>query len=190
MNRESLLTSVKSQLGDISIAIEVGVWRGDYSKSIINTLEPATFHGIDPYELYEGYTDKPDEYEFASQKNLDVLFGKVSKAFQGFNHDYGSTNSLLVRQLGVNYASQFEDNSIDFVYLDGDHKYEPVKAEIDAWWPKVKKGGILAGHDYIERSHIEEFGVIRAVDEFIQTTGLKLKTTLPEPYATWWVTKT
>tara|TARA_R110001592_G_scaffold238122_1_gene497442 strand:+ start:79 stop:651 length:573 start_codon:yes stop_codon:yes gene_type:complete len=190
MNRDTMLHDIKEQLGDIDIAIEVGVWRGDYSKSMIAKLLPKTFYGIDPYTLYEGYTDKPSLTEFADQSNLDMLYNDVVNTFEGFNNNYGSTKSILVRELGAKYASQFADNSIDFVYLDADHKYEPVKEEIEAWFPKVKQGGILAGHDYTERSHIEEFGVIPAVDEFIQRTGLKLKTTLPEPYATWWVTKT
>lgn len=212
MNRESLLEKLKSQLGNVSVAVEVGVWRGDYSRFIISSLEPSTFIGVDPYKIYEGYTDKPDEYEFANQKNLDVLFGKVSKAFQGFNKDsvtpiyrkiqptfpykevvvesdLTQTNSILVRQIGANYASQFEDNSVDFVYLDADHKYQPVKSEIEAWYPKVRKGGILAGHDYITGSHIEEFGVITAVNEFIKREQLKLNTTTEE-YPSWWVTKT
>lgn len=190
MNRDTMLHDIKAQLGDIDIAVEVGVWRGDYSRSMITKLLPKTFYGIDPYELYEGYTDKPSVTEFADQTNLDMLYGNVVKTFEGFNNDYGPTKSILVRDLGAKYASQFADNSIDFVYLDGDHKYEPVKEEIEAWYPKVKIGGILAGHDYTERSHIEEFGVIPAVDEFIQRTGLKLSTTLPEPFASWWVTKT
>ena len=91
--------------------------------------------------------------------------------------------------MGTNYASQHPDQSLDFVYLDSDHKYQSVKSEIEAWYPKVKVGGILAGHDYIERSHIEEFGVIQAVTEFIEQENLTLHTT-DEQFATWWVTKT
>ena len=91
--------------------------------------------------------------------------------------------------MGANYALEFANNSVDFVYLDGDHQYEPVKSEIEAWYPKVRVGGILAGHDYVERSHIEEFGVIPAVDEFIKRERLQLNTTT-EYFATWWITKT
>jgi predicted O-methyltransferase YrrM len=45
-------------------------------------------------------------------------------------------------------AMTFDNESIDLVFVDADHEYEAVKADIAAWWPKVKHGGVLAGHDY------------------------------------------
>ena len=56
----------------------------------------------------------------------------------------------------------FEDNSIAFLYIDTTHEYEHVIKEIDAWYPKVKLGGIIAGHDYFTP------GVHRAVNEFFE----------------------
>jgi cephalosporin hydroxylase len=44
-------------------------------------------------------------------------------------------------------VKEFKDASLDFVYLDGDHQTDAVVADIDAWKPKIRKGGILAGHD-------------------------------------------
>ena len=58
-------------------------------------------------------------------------------------------------------VKKYDDNSLDFVFIDADHKYESVRADILAWMPKVKKGGILAGHDYIDCHN----GVIKSVDE-------------------------
>ena len=138
MNRESLLQTLKEQLGNVNIAVEVGVWRGDYSRSIIKNLQPSVFYGVDPYEIYEGYTDKPNVIEFQDQANLDKLHARVTKTFNTFNNKLGHTNSILVRELGTNYASQHPDQSLDFVYLDSDHKYQSVKSEIEAWYPKVK----------------------------------------------------
>ena len=54
----------------------------------------------------------------------------------------------------------FKDESVDFIWVDADHHYESVKKDIDYWYPKLKKGGIIAGHDYTEE------GVRRAVWEF------------------------
>ena len=48
----------------------------------------------------------------------------------------------------VSVAGQYADNSLDFVFIDGDHRYEPVKNDILAWLPKMKIGSILSGHDY------------------------------------------
>jgi len=188
MDRENWLPLIKEELGDVNIAVELGVWRGHYSKSIIHHLIPKTFYGVDPYELYEGYTDKPggmSNTEFNSQTNMNNLHTEVQKKYEYLNDSYIKTKSILVREFGAPYAAQFEDNSVDFVYLDADHKYESVKEEIKAWWPKIKLGGILAGHDYIDVSY---FGVIPAVDEFVEREKLELKIT-DEEFATWWVTK-
>ena len=57
-------------------------------------------------------------------------------------------------------VNNFKDNILDFVYIDADHRYEAVKADILAWLPKVKKNGWLCGHDYGEKD-----GVTKAVDE-------------------------
>jgi hypothetical protein len=88
-------------------------------------------------------------------------------------------------------SSAVIDGELDFVYLDADHTYEAVKADIAAWWPKVRVGGTLGGHDYIgiERFGVT-FGVIRAVDEFVKSLGIaeRVHTTL-DPYASWFVTK-
>lgn len=59
-------------------------------------------------------------------------------------------------------AALYQDGSLDWVYIDADHHYEPVCRDIDAWLPKVKSGGIIAGHDYCE---YPGFGVIQAVTE-------------------------
>ena len=181
-DRVEWLASVKEQLGEVDVAVEIGVWRGYYSTSIIKVLNPKTFYGVDPYTLYKGYTDKPggmSNPEFNSQTNLNKLFWKVKEKFKIYD------NAILAREYGNEYANDFEDNSVDFVYLDSNHKYECVKEEIEAWWAKIKIGGILSGHDYKQDSY---FGVIPAVDEFVKREKVELNTT-DEEFATWWVIK-
>ncbi len=65
----------------------------------------------------------------------------------------------------------YADNSLDFVFIDANHSYKFVKDDINAWYPKVKKGGILAGHDYERRWP----GVIQAVDEFMLENNYSLE---------------
>ena len=183
--RNSLLSTIKSNRGVINTAIEVGTWRGDFAQTICDTLQPNKFYAVDPFALYEGYTDKPDVNEFANQENLDNLAARVAARVSGMN---GGRPSELIRKQGKDAAQLFEDNSLDFVYIDADHKYEAVKADIATWFPKLKSGGIMCGHDYIERSHIEEFGVIPAVHEFVAEYGLKFAVT-GEGFATWVICK-
>jgi predicted O-methyltransferase YrrM len=62
----------------------------------------------------------------------------------------------------------------DFVFIDADHSYEGCKADIEAWWPLVKKGGWICGHDYANPG-FPEFGVKQAVDEFVKRNKLDLE---------------
>lgn len=59
-------------------------------------------------------------------------------------------------------SNEFKDESFDFIFIDADHSYEAVKKDIEMWYPKVKQGGVIAGHDY-DRPAWE--GVCEAVDE-------------------------
>lgn len=185
MNRNLWLGAVvKKQLGDVNIAVEVGVWRGQYSSLIVGALYPGQFFGVDPYRILEDYKDEPDPVEYANQQNLDRLFERVERLYNNL------PNASILRKTGLEAAEMFEKNSIDFVYIDGDHTYDFVSKDIAAWWPKVRDGGILSGHDYTpgnpRKGHV--YGVIEAVDEFAAREGLTVQKT-DEEYATWWVVK-
>lgn len=53
-----------------------------------------------------------------------------------------------IRMASVDAAKTYSDESLDVVFIDAGHSYEAVKADILAWYPKVKRGGYIAGHDY------------------------------------------
>ena len=75
-------------------------------------------------------------------------------------------------------AERITDGSLDFVFIDADHRYEAVLRDLAAWWPKIRVGGLFCGDDYqnddrldTERGHML-CGVKRAVDEFLEQLGL------------------
>jgi cephalosporin hydroxylase len=72
------------------------------------------------------------------------------------------------------YSKEVEDNSLDVVYIDGDHKYPSVINDLDLWYPKIKNGGFLCGHDYSKRPNHRHSGVTKAVDEFVDFHGLEI----------------
>ena len=78
----------------------------------------------------------------------------------------------------------------DYIYIDASHHYLQVKRDIEAWWPRVKSGGILAGHDYEGPQQITA-GVKKAVDEFRKWKNIKLffKSKQKEGYSSWFMVK-
>ena len=180
MNRTQLVNPATDV--QVDIAVEVGVWRGDFSYAMINSLKPEKFYGVDPYELFEGMVSAPGP-DFRNQTSLDRLAETVANRFTNAGHE-------LIRKKSVDAAKQFSDNSIDVVYIDGDHTYEGVKSDIDAWWPKVKHSGILAGHDYCDgvTGLGYKYGVIQAVNEFAKLHHKEVTISTDAP-ASWRIIK-
>jgi hypothetical protein len=84
----------------------------------------------------------------------------------------------IAAKCGVKWAPQF-------VYIDAEHDYESVKADIAAWWPFLMSGGILAGHDY-DKAVLP--GVVQAVDEFSKVNDIETFVTR-EALPSWWMVK-
>lgn len=134
--------------------VEIGVAKGEFSEKIIAD-HTTKLIGIDSYKPYPGYRDYTLPQTFANLKN--EMLKRV-----GNNHNFS-----LLEGWSTQYFQIFADESLDFVYIDGNHSYEYVKSDIEAWWPKVKPGGILCGDDYAGPVR-HAYDVIRAVDEFVE----------------------
>lgn len=72
-------------------------------------------------------------------------------------------------------ARMFEDESLDFIYIDADHRYESVKADLHAWYPKLKTGGVFCGDDYTTLWNPVEgvYGIVDAIEEFVTTLNVE-----------------
>jgi hypothetical protein len=154
-------------------AAEVGVSHGDFSQEIMSRWNGEKYFMIDAWKRFPGYNDLCDRTDEVME---GIYKGVVSK--------FGLNNKAIVlRGFSAEVGRMFQDEFFDFVYIDADHTYKSVKEDIATWFPKVKAGGIMSGHDYKEG-----MGVIQAVTELVQETGLKLNLT-EEDYASWWVIK-
>ena len=102
---------------------------------------------------------------------------------------FGNRSSILKMESGT-AAGLFGDNIFDFIYIDAGHQYANVKRDLNLWWPKLKPGGLFAGHDYFVRPNaaLEDWGVIEAVQEHIQQYCLDLKVT-KEKMPSWYCVK-
>lgn len=136
-NRNELGTYLTS-LGLVGKGVEIGTFKGEFARQILNTWE-GILYMVDPWrELTEGYID------ISNHANHPTAYLETMQSLRGFE-DRG----IMIRALSEQAVDLFEDESLDFVYIDGNHAYDYVKQDIELWYPKVKKGGIVSGHDYI-----------------------------------------
>lgn len=80
-------------------------------------------------------------------------------------------------------AKQFEDDSVDFVYVDAGHRYCDVQADLAAWWPKLRIGGTMAGDDWCDED--DDHGVRRAVTEFFGDRDVEIVVEPGSPNPEW-----
>jgi hypothetical protein len=164
-------------------AIEVGVYEGENASRMI-TSNLGFLYLIDPYKAHINNSIATDTAIYkVTQEEMDRAKKLAMERMLPFPGRY------IFMELTSEEASKlFEDNSIDYIYIDAIHSYDEVKKDIALWFPKVRVGGVLSGHDYAFGSHTGETGyrgLMKAVNEFVQEKGLKLY----NPYEDWWVVK-
>jgi hypothetical protein len=162
-----------NELG-FTIGAEIGVSKGRFSKHLCIFCPKLKLYSIDPWELFSGST--PGE----TKERMDELYLEAKARL-------ASLNCQIVRDWSTNAVKRFADNSLDFVYIDAAHDYGHVYEDIREWSKKVKKGGIVAGHDYISPKELLQkkpqasskdynktnYGVKRAVDTWVKKKKIK-----------------
>jgi SAM-dependent methyltransferase len=144
--------------------VEVGCWLG---RSTVYLARQVAASGKDiALTAVDTFRGSPTE-EF----HLRVVAahgGSVRAAFEANLRRYGVADQVAVLEApSVAAAASFPDGSLDFVFIDADHAYGSVRADLLAWLPKVRPGGTLAGHDY------DSADVARAVREVLPPTGVR-----------------
>jgi Methyltransferase domain len=145
---------------------EIGSWKGDFAARILTRTKPARLFLIDPWEFRS-----EEEYEHAmygghapdGQREMDAIYRSVMDRFAA---EVERGQVVVRRSRSADAAADFPDESLDFVYIDGDHTYAAVKADLDAYYRTVKSGGFVTGDDYGTPGWWDN-GVTRAVDEFV-----------------------
>ncbi|RED47739.1 methyltransferase family protein [Aestuariispira insulae] len=168
---------------------EVGVNMADLSRKILDQCAPAKLHLIDPWELsgadddyaanigHEARTENAEErYEHVVKTVGPEMEAGVVKIHRAYSHDA---------------IDNFEDESLDWVYIDANHQYEYVKKDLEMFLPKLKPDGLILGHDYAnnEMSRKYGFGVVEAVNEFCSEQNLDFMCLTFDPFPTYVLAK-
>jgi len=142
---------------------EIGVASGYYSAILCQKNPKLKLYCIDPWLKYYDYKD------FANPKTFISMEDKAKKLLSKYN-------TTIIKKFSIDAVKDFKDGELDFVFIDGNHSYKYVKEDIEIWTPKVRKGGIVSGHDYY-KTKAGNVGVIQAVDEYVKEHGYTLKLT-------------
>ena len=163
---QKFYSSAVMEFGHGSHFIEVGSWKGQSScymaVEIINSNKNIRFDCVDTWKI------DTDQSEFWKSISVDTGIDLYDIFLQNIEPVKNYIN--IVRELSRIAADRYSDNSIDFVFIDAAHDYESVTNDLIAWYPKIKIGGMLAGHDYFNR-HVE---VKCAVDNFFNSRGIEV----------------
>lgn len=132
------------------VGLEIGVNNGRFAQFMCETIPDLKYYGVDPYNRY-------DDFQLASTRMMEKSYQKSIAKLIPFDATIVKTFSALA-------YSKFEDSYFDFIYVDGNHDFNYVFSDILLWLPKIRKGGVMSGHDYLE-----EVGVKPAVDFCIKS---------------------
>lgn len=150
ISNKGLVPYIKRQ-GDNLKGIEIGTCRGESTAYFLEKCPNIDFlTTIDPYKGYQDWNGE------ITQETVERFMEVAKKNLK----KYGKRVKML-REESVNAADKFEDESVDFIFVDGDHSYDATLADCMHYYSKLKKGGIFCGHDYQTLEDVK-----RSIDDF------------------------
>jgi len=158
-----------AKLTNLKVFVELGSWQGDSISYLTRqikeyqNMENVKIYSIDLFEdtpckiMRKKYSNKVDHIRHIYEYNLAI--------------NQVRDNIITIKKDTALSANDFENNSVDFCFLDASHDYQSAIQDLKAWYPKIKKGGIISGHDY-DKHHKE--GIINAVDDFMEGKNVEI----------------
>ncbi len=138
INRREALGFWLNEMGLTNEAAEIGCAFGGFARIVLAQWKGKTYHMIDPWisqdvKVYKETQSSPEVYEHWYNACV-ALAGEDSRV-------------RVIRDFSVPASEKFKDGQLDFAYIDANHAYAPVISDMDAWWPKIRIGGLMGGHD-------------------------------------------
>jgi hypothetical protein len=147
------------------VGVEVGVQKGNFAEQMCKAIPGLKYYGVDAWTDYAGYRDINASRR--GQEGFDQIYEETKLRVAPYD-------ATLIKNWSVDAAKDFEDGSLDFVYIDANHEFEHVTEDIAAWSKKIKKDGIICGHDYARinkdslKLHVKD-----AVDGWVNSHEIK-----------------
>jgi hypothetical protein len=148
------------------VGAELGVYKGFFSRVLLDVLSPARLHLIDPWYLLGERWDERD----GGESTVTALVEAVRRV----GPELVSGQAVLHIGSDLDVLPTFPDGCLDWAYVDSVHTYEQASAELELLGVKVRPGGVIAGDDWSADPDHPFFGVCRAVREFVGRDGFEL----------------
>jgi len=178
------LTKIINELG-LKTGIEIGVHKGNFSEHILANSNIEKLYSLDAW-LEDEATTK------AVRKRCE--HGKMEDNYQETKNRLSKfgDRSVIIRDLSENAVKKFENESLDFIYLDASHIFSGFSLDIINWWEKIKFGGLFAGDDYWRKYRYYVMYIVNAFcmekkQLFFLTTNERQ---FPQFAPSWWLIKT
>lgn len=154
------------------IGVEVGTWKAGYSEKILSRSNLSRLYSVDPWKLWPDnlYPDCQNVSQYMYDQAMQTAIERLNK----FGY-----RSQIIRKASNEASELFDNGQLDFVYIDANHKYVRVTEDLKLWYPKLKRGGLMVGHDYMHGIYnIDGYHVYiemkPAVDKFVSENDRSL----------------
>uniref|UniRef100_A0A7S1P4D4 Methyltransferase domain-containing protein n=1 Tax=Vitrella brassicaformis TaxID=1169539 RepID=A0A7S1P4D4_9ALVE len=191
------LLDTRADLGDVlerenkTVGVELGVQRGEFAAEVLSRWPKCR-----KYYLVDLWTHQ-DNYNDTANVATDAQEAYMNEAKDKLRHWQDKT--VWMRMLTSDAAREIPDNSVDFVYIDARHDYCGVSEDLSLYWPKLRVGGIMAGHDYLTDTEMKDIqphtdwslcsdgtrhsgAVKKAVSDFVRSHNLTVVSTKPQKW--------
>lgn len=182
-NREEIVL-LANDLNLTGWAVELGVWRGEFAEKNLAKWRGAQYVLVDMWTDTDCVNDNKSTcvYTGNESRSYDKMITELRMKRVG---PKGVGRYQIIQNSTLEAAKRFPDGHFDWVYLDATHTYAEAKADLAAWYPKVRVGGLISGHDYqFQHQSIGDgyvFGVRDAIDEFAAARHSRVYSSM-EPY--------
>jgi predicted O-methyltransferase YrrM len=161
------------------IGVEIGTQRGLFAEHLLRGCPQLYLYCVDIWKQQprDDYNDVANVADVHQQGYYEEAIKKLTQ-FPNRWH--------VIRDWSVNAATTFDDLLFDFAYIDANHSYKCTMEDLEAWYPKVRPGGMVCGHDYLDSG--TNFGVYSAVRDFTKDKNVKVRSTR-EAWPSWYFAK-
>lgn len=164
---------LKRHFGDVPlVGAEIGVFVGENAQDMLERLNIKMLHLVDPYQEYPAYAKQGQKAKRAHGTGPAAAERRMMTRLVSFKGKW-----TTLKKSAANAAADIPDG-LDFVYIDANHRYDYVKADINAYFPKVRVGGVLGGHDF--------GGVWKGCTKAVKEMAAELGQCLQHHTRDWW----